>query len=256
MYARSLNNVISNKKTCSGHSNKNVFIVHNLKKIKWDPTSMVSQTEGIGRSSTRVFIGRTAMHTHYKKSQIKKTESKTEHHSNSRETYMRYNTMKTRRLKSRSPTITPATIPFTPRWGKSYHLLLNCKKLSKNSCKEVSAATANTIKNINTNFTQKFQTQQWHITQFNSKLNTIITTWYDKIRLRMNEGKKYDFYFKEWMKNNWVKYPVSRIAWVCTWASVTSVCSKDLRLSEIRGDPMLHLRRQDPPPRPRLVVSI
>lgn len=134
---------------------------------------MVSQTEGIGRSSTRVFIRRTAMQTHYEKSHIKNTESKTKYHSNSRETYMRYNTMKTRRLKSLSPTITPATIPFTPRWGKSYHLFLNCKKLSKNSCREASAATANTIKNIDTNFTQKFQTQKHHNTQFNDKLSTI-----------------------------------------------------------------------------------
>ncbi|CAK9315481.1 unnamed protein product [Citrullus colocynthis] len=33
--------------------------------------------------------------------------------------------------------MTPATIPFTPRCGKSYHLLLNLRKLSRNSSKEV-----------------------------------------------------------------------------------------------------------------------
>lgn len=64
-----------------------------------------------------------------------------------RETYILYNTMKTRRLKSSSPTITPA-IPLAARCGKSYHLLLNCRKLSRNSCREVSAATAKHNRNI------------------------------------------------------------------------------------------------------------
>lgn len=50
--------------------------------------------------------------------------------------------MKTRRHNSNSPTMTPATIPFAPRCGKSYHLLLNFRKLSRNSCKEISLATA------------------------------------------------------------------------------------------------------------------
>lgn len=50
--------------------------------------------------------------------------------------------MKTRLHSSNSPTITPATIPWAPRCGKSYHLLLNFKKLSRKAFKDPSVATA------------------------------------------------------------------------------------------------------------------
>lgn len=56
-------------------------------------------------------------------------------------THILYKTMKTRRHNSSSPTITPATIPLTPWKGKSYHLLLNSRKLSKKSCNDASLAT-------------------------------------------------------------------------------------------------------------------